>query len=393
MLRGSAQSQERALTVIGTAVLLAAVVAVLLAVCNPFESGPSDRISIAIETPYVGQGVDIGTAVVMHGVKIGEVKDVKFLRGGDAQLLMSLEQRPIVGLTDTLSIDFRAINYFGVSGVNITANAGGEKLRDGKNIRLAPKGNYTLSTLLSRLGDVSAGALTPQLISVIDRATRYTDALNPVFETMVTVTTAVADVQRVSTARLLANSSSASDAFPLASRDVMQVAERFSSINARSSPSEHAAERSGRMTKVPYLLGSIEKDFYDDSADYFQNTFKRFMYIAQNGLFSPVGKLLQSHASDLFPLVDGLRSITDVVPSLIRPDKFGQTVAELRSRFENLYAGNAEQRALRVRIVLDRLPGVAAPMGVLSAPATAAPANADPTNNSAVTHPGEGGQG
>lgn len=392
MLRGSAQSQERALTVIGTAVLLAAVVAVLLAVFNPFGSGPRDRISVAIETPYVGQGVGIGSAVVMHGVKIGEVKDVKFLRGGGAQLLMSLEQRPIVGLTDALSIDFRAINYFGVSGVNVTANAGGEKLRDGNNIRLAPKGNYTLSTLLSRLGDVSAGALTPRLISVIDRATRYTDALNPMLETMVTVTTAVADVQRVSTARLLANSSSASNAFPLASRDVLQVAERFSSINALSGPSEHAAESSGPMTRPPYLLGSIEKDFYADSPDYIEHTFKRFMYIAKNGLFSPVGKLLQSHASELFPLVDGLRSITDTVPSLIRPDKFAQTIAELRSRFENLYAGSAEQRALRVRIVLDRLPGVAAPLGVLSAPATGVSADAGPADNSTVTHPGEGGR-
>jgi hypothetical protein len=40
-------------------------------------------------------------------------------------------------------------------------------------------------------------------------------------------------------------------------------------------------------------------------------------------------------------------------------------LVELRSRFEKLYAGTPEQRALQVRIVLDSLPGVAAPLGVL----------------------------
>jgi hypothetical protein len=40
-------------------------------------------------------------------------------------------------------------------------------------------------------------------------------------------------------------------------------------------------------------------------------------------------------------------------------------LAELRSRFEKMYAGTPEQRALRVRIVLDSLPGVAAPLGAM----------------------------
>jgi len=43
-------------------------------------------------------------------------------------------------------------------------------------------------------------------------------------------------------------------------------------------------------------------------------------------------------------------------------------LVELRTRFEKLYSGTPEQRALRVRIVLDDLPGVAAPLGVMGAP-------------------------
>jgi len=40
-------------------------------------------------------------------------------------------------------------------------------------------------------------------------------------------------------------------------------------------------------------------------------------------------------------------------------------VAELRTRFEKMYQGTPEQRALQVRIVLDSLPGVAAPIAAV----------------------------
>jgi len=109
---------------------------------------------------------------------------------------------------------FPPINYFGVTGINVTAHPGGQVLHDGMQIHSPPPENFTLQALLSRLGEVSAGALTPQLISVIDRSVRYTDALNPLVETMVIALSAVADVQNVPTARLLTNATGISVAFP-----------------------------------------------------------------------------------------------------------------------------------------------------------------------------------
>ncbi len=41
------------------------------------------------------------------------------------------------------------------------------------------------------------------------------------------------------------------------------------------------------------------------------------------------------------------------------------TLVELRTRFERLYAGSPEQRALQVHIVLDQIPGVQAPVSAL----------------------------
>jgi hypothetical protein len=392
VLSGSDKRQERVLALVGTAVVFVIVLAALLIVSNPFRGQPRDRISVAIDTPYVGQGVDAGTAVVMHGVKVGEVTNVKFVRGGVVQVRMSLEKRPIAGLTDSMNIDFRPINYFGVSGVNVIPKLGGRSLRDGTNIELVPVGNFTLPTLLSRLGDVSVGALTPRLISVIDRVTRYTDGFNPLFETMVVATTAVADVQRVSSARLLANSSSVSGALPGAFGRGIETAVRFLSLNAYTVPPGVNVATSGPRSKFPYLDRVLVQEFWDMPADFVEDVFKPIMDTAQHGLFASVGKVLGSHSDDLFPLVDSIRSISDATVPLIRSDKFAQTVEELRSRFEKLYAGNSEERALRVRIVLDKLPGVAAPLGVLSAPANTARDAVDGVENRAAAPPeGEDG--
>jgi hypothetical protein len=83
------------------------------------------------------------------------------------------------------------------------------------------------------------------------------------------------------------------------------------------------------------------------------------------GVFADVGKLESKHVGDLLPVTDTVKALTDVVPPLIRPAGFAHLLAELRSRFEKMYAGTPEQRALRVRIVLDSLPGVAAPLGAM----------------------------
>ena len=59
-----------------------------------------------------------------------------------------------------------------------------------------PKGNFTLQALLYRLGELSTGVITPQLVKVIDKATRYIDGLDPFIESMLIVADAVAAVQK-----------------------------------------------------------------------------------------------------------------------------------------------------------------------------------------------------
>ncbi|WP_459958067.1 MlaD family protein [Mycobacterium avium] len=308
---------------------------------NPFGGKGPGMISLVIETPYVGEGVANGTAVVLHGVKVGQVTRVASLPGGGVRLNADLRSGPVTGLTDTMTVDFRPINYFGVTGINLIAGSDGLPLHDGMRINTIPKGNFTLQALLYRLGEVSAGALTPQLIKVIERGTRYLDALDPLLETMLIAANAVAGVQSISTAQLLSNTTELSAPIPGFVGSLTSAGQYY--INSNS----HLAQFGMRdFTDAVHQIRSVG--------------------LATTALhvFGDVGKLESSHVGDLLPLVDSIKSLVDVVPPLIRPEGIAQTLVELRSRFEKMYAGIPGQPALNVRIALDSLPGVAGPLGI-----------------------------
>jgi hypothetical protein len=366
MLRGSSQHQERVLTAIGAAVLLCIALAVSLIVINPFGGRPKDQFAIAITTPYVGQGVEAGTAIVLHGVKVGQVTNVTNTASGGVQLDTELQTQPARGLTDAMNIDFRPINYFGVPGINVIPHTGGQALRDGSDINLAPTGNFTLSELLNQLGNVSASSLTPQLITVIDRVTRYTDGLNPLFETAVTVSRAVEAAQTVPTEQLLTNLSTAVAAFPAFTDAVATTGRRLIDYRYYPGQNPQPSASSGPKLAYPYLQDVTVPSLGDISGDYFQKRFITTLDSQQNGLFGAVGKLLYSHVDDLIPLISAIKAITDTGPVLLRPQDIAEKLSELRSRFEKLYAGNGDQHAISVRILLDSLPGVAAPLGIVT---------------------------
>lgn len=366
MLRGSAKYQDRVLTSIGLGVLLCIALVGLLVIANPFAGRPDDQFSIVINTPYVGQGVAAGTPVVLHGIEVGQVTDVANTAGGGVRLVTDLQKQPVQGLTDAMNLDFRTINYFGVPGINLNPEPGGQLLRDGSEISVVPTGNFTLSELLSQLGDVSAASLTPQLIKVMDRVTRYTDGLNPLFETAVTVTQALADVQTVPTEQLLANTTSIAAAFPEFTDSAIETTRRVTDYSFYPGQTFPPAATIPQRLTPPFLGGVEIPNLADVSEEFFQGTSIEFAKVASDGLFAAVGKLLYSHVDDLFPLISGIKALTDATPPLLRPADIAQKLAELRTRFETLYAGNGEQRAISVRVVLDSLPGVAAPLGIVT---------------------------
>jgi hypothetical protein len=372
LLRVNDQQHKRILSLIGAGFVAVLLVAVLLYITaiNPSETPAKHTISVAIETPYVGQGVDNGTAVILHGVEVGQVKKVSKLGGDRVRLDVELQAKPTRGLTDALGIDFRPANYFGVTGINLIPADRGQVLKNGASIAVTPSGNFTLQTMLYRLGELSQQVITPKLVSVIDRATRFTDGLNPLFETMIQVSTTVTDVQKVSTEQLLRNATGITVGLPPVLDATISTAENYLRTN-QGVGFDPVKDRANN----PYLsdYDELTRNYYDEASHTLATDPDKFVYGRLNeflvgaefDLFSKVGILLSSHTYDLFPVLDQVRVMADVVPRLVSPTDLGAKLGELRSRLERMYAGSGDQRALQVRIVLDQLPGVAAPMGLM----------------------------
>lgn len=330
--KASEDSEVRILSGVGIAAATFIVVAAVAVIANPFQERGEDQYGVVIESPYLGQGVVVGTPLMLHGVEVGKVTDVVSLPAGGGRVAAELQRGPTAGLTTAVGIDFRPANYFGVTGINLRPTGGGQVLTDGSEITVTPAGNFTLQAMLSRMGEISNGVITPQLIDVIEKGTSYLDGLDPLLETMLVVSEALANVQTVSTAQLLTNTAGVSVAFPGFVNAATTLAENFHYTFNTVSPEEN-----NFIVKL--------------TIDY-----------ASEKVFGAAGHLLGSHSTDLAPVTGMIQTLTDVTPGLVPPIAIGDTALELRSRLERMFSGTPDRRAIPVRVVLDSLPGVAAPL-------------------------------
>lgn len=339
LFRTSEDHEARILARLGLAIVGCVALAAALVVNTPFGADPDPHTAVTIDTPYVGPGVVGGTPVIMHGVRVGAVDSVTSRPEGGARLRLRLQPKPTEGLTDTVAMDFRPSNYFGVTGVNLMQGpARGEPLRDGAQLDLVPRGNYTMQAFLSRVGELTDGVVTPELVSVIDRATRYVDGLNPFFETMLLVANSVTRVQSVDAGQLVRNIAGIGVAAPSFVDGLTGLADRMANNGI------------------------------DGDEAFFQNRFLATVQLASTGLFGSVGRLLSSHVSELLPATEVVRTLASPVPGIAQAENISETLVELRSRFERMYGGSPDQRALQVHIALDSLPGVAAPLAAVGGP-------------------------
>ncbi len=339
LLRTSEEQESRILARTGLAVVACLVLAVSLAVFNPFARGAAEHTAVTIDTPYAGLGVVGGTPVIMHGVRVGEVAAVTSRAEGGARLHLRLKPTPAAGLTDTLTMDFRPSNYFGVTGVNlIQGPIRGRPLRDGSRLDLVPRGNFTMQAFLSRVGQVTHGVVTPELASVVDRATRYVDGLTPLLETLLLIANTMTEVQTVSAERLVRNIAGIGAAAPSFADGLSDLVDRL----------DHTG--------------------LDVDENFFQDRFLATVQLASTGLFGSVGALLSSHVHELTPATEIVRALAMPVPGIAQPENISDSLVELRTRFERMFEGSSGQRALQVHVALDALAGVAAPLAAMGGP-------------------------
>jgi hypothetical protein len=366
----SDESERRILTTVGAALVASTVfVVAILYFVRPFDKTPSDYISLNIEMPYAGEGVASGTPVIMHGVKVGYVSGLVNRSGGGVRIDTLLQAGPVKGLSDAMGLDFRPSNYFGVTGINLIPRDGGQPLRNGSSLVITPEGNFTLQALLYRLGLLTHDVINQRLINVIERGTRYAKGLTPFLETMLVVGKAVADVQTVSTERLLRNTAGVSVGAPgwidgLSTTVDQSLHTGLDNINlAMNDPLfNHYVTTYDDQLKAHY--DSELKLAQTDIDTFTFGPVKEFFDAASTDLFVKVGNVLSTHTYDLFPVVEEIRSVTSVVPKVIDADGIGNTLRELHSRLVRMYEGSGDQRAMQVKIVLDEIPAVAAPLGL-----------------------------
>jgi hypothetical protein len=181
----------------------------------------------------------------------------------------------------------------------------------------------------------------------------------------------VAKVQTVSTERLLRNATGISVAFPGFVDALISTGNDFLHTNFV----DFDYDQFNRNWKYYPVLdeqhrrqwaanSELFKETENKNDDYFTKHWVPFLDTARTDLFSRVGYLEGSHINDLLPVLESVRGLADAVPKIVSPDNFAYTLTELRTRLEHMYEGSGDQRALQVRIILDRLPGVAAPLGL-----------------------------
>lgn len=373
ILHASEQHEARILERVGLIAVACVVIAsTVYATFKPSGGSAAETLAVVIEAPYVGQGVQAETPVIMHGVKVGEVTSIASVPGGGVRMEAALQAGPTHGLTDTMQIDYRPANYFGITGINVTAGEGGRPLRNGMQLNITPEGNFSLQALLYRLGALTDGVFDQRLIRVFERATQYVDGLNPLLETALIVGSAVANVQTVSTAQLLRNATGISVAFPAVIDAATTTADIFLNCYYGLGHNPDTTQAIKEKAKYYKIMDAKGKRQYDnnerfwlanrDNDLFFDRQIVPQMDKARTDLFGQIGKLESSHSDDLFPLVESIRGIVDAVPQIFSPEDFAETVIDLRERFERIYDSSPDQHSLQVRIVLDRLPGVAAPL-------------------------------
>jgi hypothetical protein len=195
------------------------------------------------------------------------------------------------------------------------------------------------------------------------------DALDPLLETMITVSTTVTNVQTVSTQQLLRNATGINVALPGIMDILIDTGDKFLETSLGTGFNAEADLKGNPY--VPFYDEGMRKQ-YDEARhllesnpdEFVYGRFKEWMRGASTDLFAKVGQLEWSHIYELFPIVEEIRTLTDVVPKLVPAGDIAYTLREVRTRLEHMYEGSGDQRALQVRVILHALPGVAGPLNM-----------------------------
>ncbi|WP_280343294.1 Mce family protein [Nocardia neocaledoniensis] len=300
---------------------------------------PDDAVELGLDVPSVAPGVAVGTKLIMHGAEVGEVTSLDKVQAGVVRVGVSMQPEKIEGLTDSFDVDFRPQNYFGVTAVNVIARPGGQDLKDGRVLSRVPAGDFTMSTMLEKGSLVIDGTLTDPMIQTLDKIIRYTDGLTPMIEAGVVFTNQAARAQQAMPSHLMGRVN-----------DVLAVLPAF---NDQAIVTLNTLYQT-KFNKRPDGSYGVDDAFMDETDE--------AMDIMSVDVFGGAGKLLASHGTELTPVTTIIEVLSDAMPGLLSGGAVGKDMQMLVDRYNAAFSTSGDRKILNLRIVLDDLPGVAAPL-------------------------------
>ncbi|GGL10177.1 hypothetical protein [Nocardia jinanensis] len=352
-LRGTDEQQSRVVYLAAAATIaVVAVIVVSVGWVYP-RFAPDDDLRLSLDVPSVGPGVAAGTKVIMHGAEVGEVTALDEVATGIVRVGLSMQPDRIEGLTDTFDVDFRPQNYFGVTAINVIARPGGRSPESGQVLDRIPVGDFTMSTMLETGSLVIDGTLTKSMIETLDEIIRYTDGLTPMIEAGVVVADRAAEAQQAVPSHLIGRMN-----------DILAVLPAFSDQAIGVLDSLYQT----KFNRQPDGSYGVNDEFMDETDE--------AMEIMSVDVFGGAGNLLASHGAELTPLVSIIEALVDGMPGMMANGAVARDLRVLIDRYNSAFTTSGDRKTLNLRLVLDDLPGVAAPIaaaGVQTQPTQEAP--------------------
>ncbi|MCR5978393.1 MCE family protein [Gordonia jinghuaiqii] len=334
-IRGDLGRQLRTLTLVGVSTI--AVLALVVGITSMVYSRTSapDGTQLRVVVPALGPGIKPGSKVLLNGAEIGQVTEVATPGAGTVNLDLDLDPSMNSVLTDSLDLDFRPENYFGITAVNIVPRDGGLPLRTGTVLHRDSSPDFTMSTMLEQGSLVVDGTLTRDVIASLDKVMRYATGLAPLIRSGVIVADTVARTQRHMPTVLMRRANALLEEFPTFTRSV------FDSLYV--------------MTESPY---NMLPDGSRGVPEQFHDLTNAGLTLASSDLFGLAGSLLASHGSELTPLTTSVKYLTDPLPQAIGGVASMEKLMDAIDGLDSAFTGSRQQKVLQLRVVLGGLPAM-----------------------------------
>lgn len=333
LLGGTPGRQQRIFFTVGAATIAVVLIAALAGFVSSRIPASDPRLALTVESADVGPGVKEGTRVTLRGVPVGEVQSVVVPRAGQARVAVRLDRSNIRGLTDALSVRYQPGNYFGVTEMALIPGQGGGDLRSGSTLR-PRSSNDTISDLLTRSAVSVSGVMTPKLIEVTKKATRYTQAITPLLQVAFSVEQQNAFSTKVPIGTTLRTVRTTLDGAP------------------------GLVEGAFEGWFVPQMRGGEAAGTLDYTVNNYDKIDKTTTLLG-TGFFTPLADMFGSHEAEFTPGTVMLRVIMDSTTKVMRTVSVPRQVVPLITGVNRAFITVPEGTALRMNVIADRLPAAA----------------------------------